>query len=200
MNFTDLLSKMKTLDEDGEMQPQVTAPELPPEAPQGSDTYLVGEKEMEESSEVQINMSMQDLLALMGKMEKGHSHGDEVVVGMEEAGEDGGFADTTTEPNTTTANMAAVTPTGNDIHSKGAEAEKVNGGGNPFNVDESLVARLSQHYESIKEGKKDDFDPLKHVKNPTKGEKEAAKDVKRGSYKDRAAMLKSAEADGRLKD
>ena len=45
----------------------------------------------------------------------------------------------------------------------------------------------------------DKFDPLKHVNNPTKGEKTAAKDVKRGSYADRAAMLKSAEADGRLK-
>jgi hypothetical protein len=44
------------------------------------------------------------------------------------------------------------------------------------------------------------FDPLKHVKNPTEGEKAAAKDVKRGSYADRAAMLKSAEADGRLKE
>ena len=47
-------------------------------------------------------------------------------------------------------------------------------------------------------GKK--FDALKHVKNPTKGEKTAAKDVKRGSYADRAAMLKSAEKDGRLKE
>jgi len=45
----------------------------------------------------------------------------------------------------------------------------------------------------------DKFDPLKHVKNPTKGEKSAAKDVKRGSYGDRASMLKSAEKDGRLK-
>lgn len=45
----------------------------------------------------------------------------------------------------------------------------------------------------------DKFDPLKHVKNPTKGEKDAAKDVKRGSYPDRAAMLRSAEKDGRLK-
>jgi hypothetical protein len=43
------------------------------------------------------------------------------------------------------------------------------------------------------------FDPLKHVKNPTPGEKKAAKDVKRSSYADRAAMLRSAEADGRLK-
>ena len=44
------------------------------------------------------------------------------------------------------------------------------------------------------------FDPLKHVKNPTKGEQDAAKDVKRGSYADRAALLKSAEKDGRLKE
>jgi hypothetical protein len=39
---------------------------------------------------------------------------------------------------------------------------------------------------------------LKHIKNPTKGEKDAAKDIKSGSYKDRADMLASAEADGRL--
>jgi hypothetical protein len=52
--------------------------------------------------------------------------------------------------------------------------------------------------EAKDDGKK--FDPLKHVKNPTAGEKKAAKDVKRGSYADRAAMLKSAENDGRLKE
>ena len=52
----------------------------------------------------------------------------------------------------------------------------------------------------VKEAKEEKFDALKHVKNPTKGEKEAAKDVKRGSYPDRSAMLKSAEADGRLKE
>ena len=52
---------------------------------------------------------------------------------------------------------------------------------------------------NTKEGATEKFDPLKHVKNPTQGEKDAAKDVKRGSYSDRAAMLKSAEADGRLK-
>jgi len=44
------------------------------------------------------------------------------------------------------------------------------------------------------------FDPLKHVKDPTPGEQAAAKDVKRGSYADRAALLKSAERDGRLKE
>ncbi len=43
---------------------------------------------------------------------------------------------------------------------------------------------------------------MKHVKNPTKGEKDAAKDIKPGikGYADRVAMLKSAEKDGRLKE
>ena len=42
---------------------------------------------------------------------------------------------------------------------------------------------------------------MKHVKNPTAGEKKAAKDMKPGiaGYKDRIDMLKSAEAGGRLK-
>jgi hypothetical protein len=84
------------------------------------------------------------------------------------------------------------------MNSKGGERAKVNGGGNP--MQEALISRLSQLYQEIKEAKEDKFDALKHVKNPTKGEKAAAKDVKRGSYKDRADMLKSAEADGRLKD
>jgi len=43
---------------------------------------------------------------------------------------------------------------------------------------------------------------MKHVKNPTAGEKAAAKDIKPGiaGYKDRVDMLKSAEKDGRLKE
>jgi hypothetical protein len=42
---------------------------------------------------------------------------------------------------------------------------------------------------------------MKHVKNPTAGEKKASKDIKPGvkGYADRVAMLKSAEKDGRLK-
>jgi hypothetical protein len=63
-----------------------------------------------------------------------------------------------------------------------------------FNDAES---KEDENKDSVKEEK---FDPLKHVKNPTPGEKKAAKDVKRSSYADRAAMLRSAEADGRLKE
>lgn len=51
-----------------------------------------------------------------------------------------------------------------------------------------------------KKMKEEKFDPLKHVKDPTPGEKKAAKDVKRSNYADRAALLKSAEKDGRLKE
>jgi hypothetical protein len=80
---------------------------------------------------------------------------------------------------------------------------KVAGGDNPMQRVEAVDLRTSIRNElrdRLAEAKSEKFDPLKHVKNPTKGEKAAAKDVKRGSYGDRAAMLKSAEADGRLKD
>ena len=80
---------------------------------------------------------------------------------------------------------------------------KVAGGDNPMQRVEAVDLRTSIRNElrdRLAEAKSEKFDALKHVKNPTKGEKAAAKDVKRGSYPDRAAMLKSADADGRLKD
>lgn len=94
----------------------------------------------------------------------------------------------------------AVTGTGDDMHSKGIEAPKVNGGGNP--MQEELAAKLAELYQSIREGSHQEKTTMKHVKNPTAGEKKAAKDIKAGTagYRDRVAMLKSAEADGRLKD
>jgi len=53
----------------------------------------------------------------------------------------------------------------------------------------------------IKETSHQSATTMKHVKNPTAGEKAAAKDIKPGiaGYKDRIDMLKSAEKDGRLK-
>ena len=80
---------------------------------------------------------------------------------------------------------------------------KVAGGDNPMQRVEAVDLRTSIRNElrdRLAEAKSEKFDALKHVKNPTKGEKAAAKDVKRGNYGDRAAMLKSAEVDGRLKD
>lgn len=67
-------------------------------------------------------------------------------------------------------------------------------------INAEVMQRESAELEEANKEEDDDFDALKHVKDPTPGEKKAAKDVKRGSYADRAAMLKSAEADGRLKE
>jgi hypothetical protein len=77
------------------------------------------------------------------------------------------------------------------------------GGGSEEDLIKDLQKKAGVPQTGKKPSKEKDvsekFDPLKHVKDPTPGEKKAAKDVKRGSYPDRAAMLKSAEADGRLK-
>ena len=98
------------------------------------------------------------------------------------------------------SNLGRASQPGGDFRT--TKAGKMHG--QDAKVMKSKVAdRLGRHPEpnlpeqDMYEG--DKFDPLKHVKNPTPGEKKAAKDVKRGSYGDRAAMLKSAEKDGRLK-
>jgi len=60
--------------------------------------------------------------------------------------------DATTEPSPEVFPLAAAIPTGNDISSHGDnEVNKVNGGGNPYsNVSETLVSRLSEMYNEIK--------------------------------------------------
>ena len=63
------------------------------------------------------------------------------------------------EPDTSYGDVSDVTGTGNDIHSKGAEAPKVNGGGNPRSVASGqtfklpsgdLKIRLESLYQEIK--------------------------------------------------
>lgn len=54
----------------------------------------------------------------------------------------------------TTAPVSAVLPTGDDMHSKGIEAKKVNGGGNPLArkspMEEGIVDQLQHLYTEIK--------------------------------------------------
>jgi len=73
----------------------------------------------------------------------------DIEVAFDEEMGDGGFGSATTHPDTSTAGIDAVTATGNDLASKGAEARKVNGGGNPMH--EALASKLSQMYQEIKE-------------------------------------------------
>ena len=118
---------------------------------------------------VTMNISMngsgaggiRDLMSILRNIESSdnadvHSHdvgqmfgGDDIEVAFDEEMADGGFGSATTAPSTATAGIDAVTATGNDIHSKGIEAPKVNGGGNPMH--EALTSRLYRMYQTIKE-------------------------------------------------
>lgn len=133
-----------------------------------TDQLLVGEKSVEEcgmpmsspkqSDNVTMNVTAQgaggirDLMNLLRSIEQSNSDDHPVLAkigGMEEDQVDGGFRSATTEPDEQTAGIDAVTSTGNDLASKGAEAPKVNGGGNPF-VKEGLLAELNSLYQEVK--------------------------------------------------
>jgi hypothetical protein len=96
---------------------------------------------------VTMNLSMngsgaggiRDLMAILKNIEQGGDKDSDMVIGMEE------YAN---EPKEMTAGIDVVTPTGNDIHSKGIEAPKVNGGGNP--MQETLMAQLANLYQEVK--------------------------------------------------
>ena len=84
-----------------------------------------------------------------GEEEHGNMFGDEEEV--EEEADGGGFDRASTTPDPQTAPLSASTPTGNDMHSKGSEAPKVNGGGNPYAVtSESLKSQLHNLYQEVR--------------------------------------------------
>lgn len=85
-----------------------------------------------------------ELGAIIDKMDDGHG---EVMIDTE-------MDEYANSPDEMYAPVSRMTATGNDIHSQGDEAPKVNGGGNPMGMHEELVQRLSQQYDSIKEAAK----------------------------------------------
>lgn len=73
---------------------------------------------------------------------------DEAV--MDEEGDEE-TTDYANDPEIRKMSVAAIMPTGGDIHSKGKEAPKQAGGGNPWNVSESkIAANLAKHYAEVK--------------------------------------------------
>ena len=150
MNFQDLLAKMKQIDECGEMPGMMHSPKQP--------------------DNVNMNVTMsgngaggiKDLMNILKNIESGAtSHGDEphgddaVIIGGSDIDDVQAELDDSydNEPNPEVAGIDAVTPTGNDMHSKGDEAEKANGGGNPWKqtgVSEALIQQLASHYQSVK--------------------------------------------------
>ena len=99
------------------------------------------------------------------------------------------------EPDEKYGDVGSVTATGNDMHSKGKEAPKVNGGGNPM---ETIRRQLDARYREIKEAKaKPDFLDVDKDKNKKEPFKKAVKDkaVKEG-FPTVAAAKKDADAAG----
>ncbi len=162
-----------------------------------------------QSDSVSMNVSLnasgsggiKDLMGILKGIEDGaqvpHDHGKDVIIGNDDFPFDEEFANAPTE---LYAGPEAVIPTGDDLHGQGAEAPKVNGGGNP--MQEALLSELANLYKEIKEASHQEKTTMKHIKNPTAGEKKAAKDIKPGvkGYQDRVDMLKSAKARGDLND
>ena len=85
---------------------------------------------------------------IIDKMAGDDSDREMPLLGMDEA-EAGGFDQASTTPNPQTAPVGAAFPTGNDMHSKGEEFPKVNGGGNAMTM-ESLTNRLANLYQEVK--------------------------------------------------
>lgn len=184
MNFEDLLKKINELDTTTaeSMQPPVQAIMAPASGPQYPDSG---------------NVSLDELTAikqLLGKMdgEEGDERSamepqfdipsDDVLLGDEPPndkllGEVPADEQWANSPEEKLAKIAAVIATGDDLSSKGIEAPKVNGGGNP--MQESLMDKLSAMYEEVK---------TRQMSRAAKGNRKYGKDG--------MAALRDAAADG----
>ena len=157
MNFADLYKKLQAIEENAPVAPVHT------DGAGAGDSYNNVEEcgdmmspRPEQQDNVTMNVSMngsgkggiKDLMAILKNIEDngptpGHSDHD-MIVGMEDfknsmAGASGQH----------TAGVDSVTATGDDLASKGQEAPKVNGGGNP--MQEAISQRLQKMYDTIKE-------------------------------------------------
>jgi hypothetical protein len=95
---------------------------------------------------------IKDLMSILKGIEDG---GEDVAVAID-SGDMGDLENAFDEeyansPEEQVAPVDAVLPTGDDLHGQGAEAPKVNGGGNP--MQETLMTQLSRLYTEIKESK-----------------------------------------------
>ena len=141
-NLYDLLAKLQQLEE---AQPGVEPQQDMGGAGASDEGVDTMDQPVEECpSDGNVQLSMQDLVKLVKALQGGEQPGipgDQTLMGAEdEFDEEYG-----NEPDPEVAGVAAVTPTGDDMFSKGDEAEKVNGGGNP------LQAHLAELYAQIKE-------------------------------------------------
>jgi hypothetical protein len=170
MNFQDLMQKIKDIDEGLEGTDKFTLADQDVEemgmAKSNAETPLMGDVEEcggmpsmgpmssmapKQQDNVTMNVSMngsgaggiRDLMSILKNIEQGGGDAEkDMVVGLEQ------MANT---PDEQTAPVDAVIPTGDDLHSKGGEAPKVNGGGNPMQrgVSEGLLDQLNNLYKAV---------------------------------------------------
>jgi len=105
-------------------------------------------------------------------------------------------------PATATTTVPGMRATQQDLKKAGASAVLGEGKCNHTPKGKPCPVHGLKECSGMYEASHQEKTTMKHVKNPTAGEKAAAKDIKSGTagYADRVAMLKSAEKDGRLKE
>ena len=228
MNLEQLIIKLKALDEDSQMAPP-SGPAMEEPHMHTGDQMITGDTEMEEcgmdmmpsaprqSDSVTMNVSMngsgkggiRDLMDLLRNIENAAGPaGDDakdVVIGMADGADmlDIGAAESFANPVETDTYEVddVVNPPSNDLAANMGD-HRTRQTGLPKAHMESLVDKLASQYEALKEASHQEKTTMKHIKNPTAGEKKAAKDIKPGikGYKDRVDMLKSAKERGDLDD
>ena len=158
--FESLYTKIRAIDEG----------QMPAEVEECGDMMplpiAMGHEHSDQNDSVTMNISMngsgdggiRDLMNILKGIENvGDPHADhgatDVVFGAEMEPEMEEFANSMAGASgQQTMPISAVTPTGNDMHSKGGnEAPKANGGGNPYDqVSEELVNKLQELYSQFK--------------------------------------------------
>jgi len=182
MNLEDLIKKLQNIEEG-------TMTSAPPVAPTKDDLGAgAGDEGVDECGpmgimgsskqpdNVTMNVSMngsgaggiKDLIGILRNIEKGDEPrqmpGRDPLFGDSYENSPEGASDEQV------MGIDAVTPTGDDLASKGGEAPKVNGGGNPMH--EALVDHLQSMYDSIKESE----DKPKTMSRAAKGVMKYGKD------------------------
>lgn len=152
MNFEELYKKIASLDV---QETPITESDLA-ECPCGGD--MSGPSKQQDTVNMNVSLNGQgsngirDLMDILRNIETGEddSSPDDMIVGEPE--EIIGDSYKNSDVNGSEEHvfdLAAINPTGDDLSSKGKEALKVNGGGNP-QVYESLLGHLTSLYQEVK--------------------------------------------------
>jgi hypothetical protein len=150
MNFKELNSFIRSIEE-GTVSECGDMPRL------GMSTMGHGRSEQQDNVSMNVSMNgagkngirdLMDLLKNIDDIQDGSESDVDVLLTSPEESEYEMGEEYANQPDEVTHDIAAVTPTGNDLASKGKEAPQMNGGGNPMS--ETLKSRLRTLYNEVK--------------------------------------------------